>query len=161
VAFALSYMKKGEAAHFAETYYQLDHSKDGGPMGTYNKFVEAFEAQFVAKEVKRVALDRIVTLKQTGSVDAYIRIFRQLLADSELDHIVTEEFFRRGLKKDVTMDIMRHEHLPKNLVDWMDTALDVEARCNSIYGKEMYQKKKDPWAMDINKVDAEGEGPMS
>jgi len=40
----------------------------------------------------------------------------------------------------------------------MDTALDVEARRNSIYGKETYQKKKDPWAMDIDKVDTEGEG---
>jgi len=88
VAFALSYMKKGEAARFAETYYCLDHSKDGGPMGTYDKFVEAFEAQFVAKEVKRAALDRLVTLKQTGSVDAYIGIFQRLLADLELDSVV-------------------------------------------------------------------------
>jgi len=158
VAFALSYMKKGEAARFAETYYRLDHSKSGGPMGTYDKFVEAFEAQFVAKEVRRAAIDRLVTLKQTGSVDAYIGIFRRLLADSELDSVVAEEFFRRGLKREVAMDIMRHDKLPENLVDWMDTALDVEARRNSVYGKETYQKKKDPWAMDIDKVEAEGEG---
>jgi hypothetical protein len=104
-----------------------------------------------------VALDRIITLKQTGGVDAYISIFRRLMADAEIDDSIAIDFFRRGLKRDVAMDIMRHENLPDNLVDWMDTALDVEARRNSVFGNQSYQKKKDPYAMDIDVVQTGGE----
>jgi len=39
----------------------------------------------------------------------------------------------------------------------MDMALDVEARCNSIYGNQSYQKKKDPYVMNTNKVKANSE----
>jgi hypothetical protein len=30
IAFVLSYMKKGEAARFTETYYQMKHDEEGG-----------------------------------------------------------------------------------------------------------------------------------
>jgi hypothetical protein len=128
-----------------------------GLLGEWDAFVKAFEAQFYAKETKRAALDHIINLKQTGGVDAYIAIFRRLMADAEIEQDIAVNFFRRGLKKEVAMDIMRHDSLPENLVGWMDTALDVEARRNSVYGNQSYQKKKDPYAMDIDKVETGGE----
>jgi hypothetical protein len=156
VAFALSYMQKGEAAHFAETYYVVPH-KDG-LLGTWEGFKEAFEAQFFTKMTKRAAFDRIVTLKQTGGIDAYISIFRKLLSEAEIgDEDILKNLFRRGLKNDITMDIMRRETLPLTIIGFMEAALEVEARRVSIYGGQSYSKKKDHYAMDIDKVETGGE----
>jgi len=60
------------------------------------------------------------------------------MANTEVDQTIAVDSFKRGLKKDLVMDIMRHENLPENLIRWMDTALDVEARYNSIYGNQFY-----------------------
>jgi hypothetical protein len=155
IAFTLLYMKKGEAAQFAETYYQSTH--EDGLLGEWTKFAKAFGAQFFVKETKRAALDRIITLKQTGGVDTYIAIFRRLMADAEIDQTIAVDFFRRGPKNDIAMDIMSHENLPENLIGGMDTALDVEARHNSIYGNQAYSKKKDPYTIDIDRVETGGE----
>jgi hypothetical protein len=159
VAFALSFMQKGEAARFAETYYVVQH-KSKELLGTWDEFIAAFEAQFFAKTTKRAAFDRLVTLKQTGGVDAYISIFRKLLAESEImDDEVIMNFFKRGLKNDIAMDIYRRDTLPVGVVQYMEAALEMEARRASVYGggHSSYPKKKDPYAMDIDKVEAEGE----
>jgi hypothetical protein len=156
VAFALSYMQKGEAARFAETYYVVPH-KDG-LLGKWDDFKAAFEAQFFAKTAKRAAFDRIVTLKQTGGVDAYISIFRKLLSEAEiLNEDILMDLFRRGLKNDIGMDIMRRETLPTTIAKYMEAALEVEARRASVYGGHSVPKRKDPYAMDIDRVETGGE----
>jgi len=159
VAFALSFMQKGEAARFAETWYTIEH-KSKALLGTWTEFEDGFKAQFFAKTTKRAAFDRLVTLKQTGGVDAYISIFRKLIAEAEInDETILIDFFRRGLKHDITMEINRKDTLPTKIVDYMDAALEMEARRASVYGGgQSYSKKKDPYAMDIDKVEAEGEG---
>jgi len=158
VAFALSFMQKGEAARFAETWYAVEHeSKE--LLGTWTEFEMAFKAQFFAKTTKRAAFDRLVTLKQTGGVDAYISIFRKLIAEAEIsDDTILINFFRKGLKHDIAMEINRKDTLPTRLVDYMEAALEMEARRASVYGGGQSQsKRRDPYAMDIDKVDAEGE----
>jgi len=160
VAFALSFMQKGEAARFAETWYVATH-KSGETLGTWQEYEDAFIAQFYAKMTQRAAFDRLVTLKQTGGVDAYISIFRKLLTEAEVkDESILIGFFRRGLKHEVAMEINRKDTLPTTIVGYMDTALEMEARRASVYGGGQ-SKRKDPYAMDIDRVDAEGEGALA
>jgi len=159
VAFALSFMQKGEAARFAETWYVATH-KSGETLGSWQEYEDALTAQFYAKTTQRAAFDRLVTLKQTGGVDAYISIFRKLLTEAEVkDESILIGFFRRGLKHEVAMEINRKDTLPTTIVGYMDAALEMEARRASVYGGGQSQsKKRDPYAMDIDKVEAEGEG---
>jgi len=158
VAFALSFMQKGEAARFAETWYVATHeSKE--LLSTWKEYEDMFMAQFYAKTTQRAAFDRLVTLKQTGGVDAYISIFRKLLTEAEVnDESILIGFFRRGLKHEIAMEINRKDTLPMTIVGYMDAALEMEARRASIYGGgQSYSKKKDPYVMDIDRVEARGE----
>ena len=147
VAFALSFMQKGEVARFAETWNAVEH-KSKQLLGTWTEYEEAFTAQFFAKTTKRAAFDRLVTLKQTGRVDAYISIFRKLRAEAEInDEGISIDFFRRGLKHEIAMEINRKDTLPTSIVDYMEVALEMEARRASIYGGgQSYSKEKDPYA---------------
>jgi len=158
VAFALSFMQKGEAACFAETYYVVEH-KCKKLLGNWDESMGTFKVQFFAKTTKHVAFDRLVTLKQTGGVDAYISIFRKLLAEAKINNErIVIDSFKRGLKHNIAMDINRRVSLPTTIMDYMEAALEMEARRASVYGGgHSYSKKKDAHAMDIDKVEAEGE----
>jgi hypothetical protein len=179
VAFALSYMQKGEAAKFAETVYSTEwkhwgrrnvtregvttaesYVVDDGPLGRWeDDFLRLFKAQFFPRNVAMQAADRLSNLKQTGSVEAYISIFRRLAPDCGLDPGTQALFFRKGLKKDLFMEIMRRPALPEDVHDWMDMAMEIESRKQCVYGMQTghWNKKRDPYAMDVDRMDTGGE----
>jgi hypothetical protein len=179
VAFALSYMQKGEAAKFAETVYSSTWSHwerrnvtregvtsvenvfvDDGPLGRWElDFLRLYKAQFFPRNVAMQAADRLSNLKQTGSMEAYISIFRRLAPDSDIDLGTQALFFRKGLRKDLLMEIMRRPALPGDVYDWMDTAMEVKSRKQCIFGMQTgnWNKKRDPYAMDVDRIDTRGE----
>ncbi|KIK38080.1 hypothetical protein CY34DRAFT_91600 [Suillus luteus UH-Slu-Lm8-n1] len=159
VIFLLSRMMKGEAAKWAEGH--LKTAIAAGTYGTFATLTTNFKAMFFPKNVAQTAICRISSLRQTGSVAAYASLFRTILADTGITEEVTRiMFFRNGLKREITHTILTFENIPNTLDNWLDKALDVEVR-RMLINPPTYSKAKDPYAMDIDRMemeeDSEGE----
>jgi hypothetical protein len=155
VIFALSLMTKGEAAKWAEA--KLKKATAEKSYGTFEDFAKALKANFFPKNLEQTAIKRISTLKQTGSVAAYVSLFRTIIADTSIvDEQTKILFFRNGLKPQITTTILGFETLPKTVEDWMEKALDIEVR-RTFTSNAPYVTKKDPYAMDIDRAEVEDE----
>jgi hypothetical protein len=127
VIFALSLMTKGEAAKWAEA--KLKKATADKTYGTFKDFAKALKANFFPKNLEQTAIKWISTLKQTGSVAAYVSLFRTIIADTTIEDEQTKIlFFRNGLKTHITSTILGFKTLPKTVEDWMEKALDIEVR---------------------------------
>ena len=67
--------------------------------GKYNDLIEMIKLVFFPKNVAEMAIKRISSLKQTGSVAAYASLFQTIVADTGITEQATlMMFFRNGLK---------------------------------------------------------------
>jgi len=105
VVFILSLMTKGQAAKWAEGHLKTRHpfSLNGemvdSRFGKYNDLIEMIKLVFFPKNVAEMAIKRISSLKQTGSVAAYASLFQTIVADTGITEQATlMMFFRNGLK---------------------------------------------------------------
>jgi hypothetical protein len=158
IILALSLMTKGEAAKWAEA--KLKKACADESYGTYLDFIKEFKATFFPKNMEQTAIRRISTLKQTGSVAAYVSLFRTIIADTNITDEQTKIlFFRNGLKRDIALAILNFETLPATVELWMEKALDIEVR-KTFTTAPSFSKAKDLYAMDVDRMgrDDEEEG---
>ena len=162
VVFVLSLMTKGQAAKWAEGHLKTRHPyRQGGEtidsrFRRYVDLIETIKLVFYPKNAAETAIKRISSLKQTGSIAAYASLFQTIVADTGITEQATlMMFFRNGLKREIAQAVLQFQTLPVNVNEWLDRALDVETRKNMLGGGPGYVGKKDPYAMDIDKLDAD------
>jgi len=155
IILTLSLMTKGEAAKWAEA--KLKKATADKNYGTFKDFTTEFKAMFFPKNIEQTAIKRISTLKQTGSVAAYVSLFHTIITNTNITDEQTKIlFFRNGLKRDIALAILNFETLPATVELWMEKALDIEVR-KTFTSTPSYSKAKDPYAMDIDRMGRDDE----
>jgi hypothetical protein len=68
---------------------------------------------FFPKNIKQTSIRQISTLKQMGSVAAYISLFQTIIADTSISNKQTKIlFFINGLEREIAIAILNFEMLP-------------------------------------------------
>lgn len=113
---------EGGAMDWWDKILQSDKDK----IVTWELFVEALHSRFRPMQASHVARLRLATLKQTGSVSAYVNIFqRELTPISDMGTADQIFFFRQGLKSYIAQRVL--EKMPKTLHEAMDIAILADA----------------------------------
>lgn len=131
IIFALSFMKSGPAAAWANTINEeaLRQKPNGARMGwgSWPAFDAAFKASFTYGDTQAKALDGLQTLKQTGSIEEYIGKFRILAARSGIkENIPLIGYFRVGIKHALMQKIYAIEYVPTTIEGWYTKASTFE-----------------------------------
>jgi hypothetical protein len=107
---------------------------------------------FFPKNIKQTSIRQISTLKQMGSVAAYISLFQTIIADTSISNKQTKIlFFRNGLEREIAMAILNFEMLPAMVELWMEKALDIKVR-RTLTTPPNFSKARHPYAMDIDRL---------
>lgn len=113
---------EGSAMDWWDKILQSDKDK----IVTWDLFVEALHSRFRPMQASHVARLRLATLKQTGTVSAYVNIFqRELTPISDMGTADQIFFFRQGLKPYIAQRVL--EKMPKTLHEAMDIAILADA----------------------------------
>lgn len=128
VAYALSYMT-GAAQNWAMPLLQaLDENREHALLVDYSAFREAVIAVYGDLDRRSNAEDRIMRLKQTGSVAAYISTFNEYAAQLDWNESSLVARFRGGLKDEVLDSVATAEAQPQRLHEWMGMASRIDER---------------------------------
>jgi Retrotransposon gag protein len=107
ISFVLSYMKAGTNLKMAESWknrfvekYLLPAQPQTLP--SYSGFINLLDAEFKDSNVKAKAFAALHSLKQTGSVDEYTAVFRNLVAKAGITQDGPMiDYYRMGLRAPV------------------------------------------------------------
>lgn len=113
---------EGSAMDWWDKILQSDKDK----IVTWDLFVEALNSRFRPMQASHVARLKLATLKQTGSVAAYVNAFqRELTPITDMGTADQIFFFRQGLKSYIAQRVL--EKSPKTLHEAMDIAILTDA----------------------------------
>jgi hypothetical protein len=113
---------EGAAMDWWDKILQSDKDK----IVTWDLFVEALHSRFRPMQASHVARLRLSTLKQTGTVSAYVNVFqRELTPITDMGTADQIFFFRQGLKPYIAQRVL--EKVPKTLHEAMDIAILADA----------------------------------
>lgn len=136
IIFILSYMVGGTAESFKDSVTQLaleededTHEENG--FGTMKDFIKAFKIAFEPLDPIDNAITAMKSLKQTGTADDYVALFRPLAARSGIkETAVLSDYFLSGLNNGLVRTIMSVEKLPGSITGYYElaTRLDLQWR---------------------------------
>jgi hypothetical protein len=170
IIIALSFMKKGRAATWAENYLETGHMKTQ----SYEDFVTALRDSFGDSDIALTAQMTLESLRQgSGPVTEYITTFEQHEGHSQLGEVALIAAFKKGLNGPLLDKIHQVPDLPSTLKSWKSFAqrIDTNWRIRKQMQENMniftrtarpasspststprpvYTPRKDPNAMDID-----------
>lgn len=157
-------------------YKQADATAtaSGTPIDTWDKFVTAMTARYQPIESASIARDQLDRSSQTGSVQAYVAHFLNVMAYlTDMSAADQVHQFCRGLKQAIRVEVMKSK--PKTLSDAINTASGFEVytrqfgapasnnSSNNLSSYRPYQQRSSgaaassSSAMDLNNIESEAE----
>jgi hypothetical protein len=120
---ALSFMKKGRAATWAENYIETGNMKSQ----SYEDFIAALRDSFGDSDIALTSQLALDTLKQgNGSVIEYITTFEQHEGHSQLGEVALISAFKKGLNGPLLDKIHQVPDLPSTLKTWKSFAQRID-----------------------------------
>jgi hypothetical protein len=148
IHWALSYMKSGRAAVFAEQVISHEATKEEPLFDTWREFREEFEERFCPLNEATTAVNRLESaayFQGRRELDEYIDEFDELLRRSEyLDERVAVVKFRRGLDPKIQDQIACKEDAPVSLRGWKAAArtIDQNRQANDAFQSTLGSRSK-------------------
>jgi hypothetical protein len=128
VIFALSYMREGSAAIWAENYYTEIYASGTPSFGKIEDFWIEFKKSFGSVDLKVTAMTKLKHLTQGNSITEYIAEFKTLAVQSTIKQdVALIHFFESGLKPGLVKSIYLKETVPDTIDKWYTAAIQMDA----------------------------------
>jgi hypothetical protein len=128
IIFALSYMREGTAATWAENFYTEAYTSGTPTFGTVEDFWIEFKKSFGSVDQKITAMTKLKNLTQGNSITEYIAEFKTLAVQSTIKQdIALIHFFESGLKPGLAKSIYLKEAVPDTIDKWYTAAIQMDA----------------------------------
>jgi hypothetical protein len=135
----LSYMKKGNAAIWAQQY--VDRYIQSPTMGTWEEFTNALFARFGDRTHARKVREKLEHFPQGRiTIDEYMNRFESMTADAGLDEVENEKIrlLEKGTKPTIIKAIYSSGNLPTGFNSWRDRVLIVGRLLEELDEKERH-----------------------
>lgn len=167
VAFALSFMKNGSAATWANTFRTKVLAASPPSFGTFEDFVKIFKKTFQHEDLVAKALHWMQSTRtKLSDINTYIAEFKNYAALSEVsDDVVLISFFARGIPDSLRQRIFSMDTPPTTIEEWYSKAVHFVVqweRADAYKTGRVYStfrptasstaSAKDPDAMDVDVV---------
>jgi hypothetical protein len=128
IILALSYMKEGTAAIWAQNFYEEAYSSGTPAFGTDKDFWIEFKKSFGSVDQKITAITKLKHLTQGNSITEYIAEFKTLAVQSTIKQdVALIHFFESGLKPGLAKSIYLKESVPDTIDKWYTAAIQMDA----------------------------------
>jgi hypothetical protein len=118
IRLTLAFLKKGEAAEWS-----TQQVEDGTLWRTYKELLKAIRLRFGDLDLKYTARQKLMKVRQTGSVEAYNTEFRKYAKKTGFSNEDLSDKYTRGLSTDILRSIYLSGALPTSLEVWISQAL--------------------------------------
>jgi hypothetical protein len=170
IILALSYMKEGTAAIWAQNFYEEAYSSGTATFGKAEDFWAEFKKYFGSVDQKITAMTKLKHLTQGNSITKYIVEFKTLAVQSTIKQDITLiHFFETGLKPRLVKHIYLKEAIPDTIDKWYTAAIQMDANYQRSMALNKNKNRKtykpsgncfishpkvthDPNAMDIDRL---------
>jgi hypothetical protein len=124
IVLALSYMREGTAAIWAQNFYEEAYSSGTATFGKAEDFCIEFKKSFGSVDQKITAMTKLKHLTQGNSITKYIAEFKMLAIQSTIKQdVALIHFFKTGLKPGLAKSIYLKEAVPDTIDKWYTAAI--------------------------------------
>jgi len=135
IVFMLSFMKKGTALTWKESWTQEKLATATQDFGTIKSFIDELKKAFSAADTEGDARAKLRQLRQgKNSVDEYVAEFRILAGKAKMkDDKALTEYFMEGINTGILQKIFASETLPTTIQEWYERASKHDAQYRRVH----------------------------
>jgi hypothetical protein len=128
IVLALSYMREGSTAIWAQNFYTEVYALETATFGTTDDFWKEFKKSFTTVDQTITTMTRLKHLTQGNSLTKYIAEFKTLAVQSTIKQdVALIHFFETGLKPGLARAIYLKETIPDTIDKWYTAAIQMDA----------------------------------
>ena len=143
IAFALTYLKGGDADSWRTAFLRKSVTANGEPnFGRWDNFLRDLRDSFKPYDKEGDALDEIIKMRQGNTtIEDHVARFKVLLTDSGVteDSPAALDYFQKSIWVPLLKKILDRDDVPETLSEWYKKALKVD----NDYHKVQRIKKRD------------------
>jgi Retrotransposon gag protein len=130
IVFMLSFMKKGTASTWKESWTQEKLNTPTQDFGKIKDFIDELKKAFSAADTEGDARAKLRQLRQgKNTIDEYVAEFRILAGKAKMtDDKALTEYFMEGINTGILQKIFASEQLPKTIQEWYERASKHDAQ---------------------------------
>jgi len=142
IIFILSFLKKGTALTWKESWAQEKLATPTQDLGTLVNFKDELKKAFSAADTEGDARAKLRQLQQgKNSVDEYVAEFRILAGKAKMkDDKALTEYFMEGINTGILQKIFANETLPTTIQEWYEKASKHDAQYRRV--REILERRR-------------------
>ena len=142
IIFVLSFLKKGTALTWKESWAQEKLATTTPDLGTFTDFKNELKKAFSAADTEGDARAKLRQLRQgKNPVDEYVAEFRILAGKAKMkDDKALTEYFMEGINTGILQKIFASETLPTTIEEWYTRASKHDAQYRRV--QEILERRK-------------------